>query len=211
MPETQTVHVVDDDAAARDSLQFLLESARLKVETHDSAGAFFARLPSLSPGCIITDVRMPGLSGIDLLKHIHNKPSPIPVIVITGHGDVALAVEAMKHGAVDFFEKPFDDERLLAAVRSALNSRFTSRQTEAEKTAILAKAAALTPRERQVLDGLVAGRANKQIAFDLSISPRTVEIYRANVMSKMDVTSLSELVKITLTAGLIESSARHSI
>lgn len=207
MPEKSTVHVIDDDEAARQSLEFLLKSAKLDVRAHESASSFLEALPGLHPGCIITDVRMPGLSGIDLLKRLKSMPDPIPVIVITGHGDVPLAVEAMKHGAADFLEKPFDDELLLSAVRSALNRLEKDHKREAERTETLDKLATLSNRERQVLEGLVAGNANKIIAFHLAISPRTVEIYRANVMSKMSAASLSDLVRKALIAGILDNSS----
>lgn len=208
MPDDATVHVIDDDEAVRQSLEFLLKGAKLPVETHESANAFLAALPRLtpSPGCVITDIRMPGISGIDLLKQLRQLPQPVPVIVITGHGDVPLAVTAMKYGAVDFLEKPFDDDVLLRAVQTALDRRQKDGRREAERAAALDKLAALTARERQVLDGLVAGKPNKAIAHDLAISPRTVEIYRANVMSKTDAASLSDLVRMALSAGLLESA-----
>jgi two-component system response regulator FixJ len=148
---------------------------------------------------------MPGMTGIELLQHLQEKSVPMPVIVITGHGDVPLAVEAMKSGAADFIEKPFDDEILLAAVHSALNRQESARREDTEKERIASKLAALSQRERQVLDGLIAGHANKVIAYDLGISPRTVEIYRANVMTKMEAASLSELVRMALTAGVLDS------
>lgn len=206
MPDDATVHVIDDDEAVRQSLEFLLKGAKLPVETHESATAFLAALPQLTPGpgCVITDIRMPGISGIDLLKQLRQLPQPVPVIVITGHGDVPLAVTAMKYGAADFLEKPFDDDVLLRAVQAALDRRQKDGRREAERAAALDKLAALTARERQVLDGLVAGKPNKAIAHDLAISPRTVEIYRANVMSKTDAASLSDLVRMALSAGLLE-------
>jgi two-component system response regulator FixJ len=207
MPEKSTVHVVDDDDAARESLAYLLASAKIKVQTHESAVAFLEALPTLSPGCLITDVRMPGLSGIDLLKHL-KKTTTIPVIVITGHGDVPLAVEAMKIGAVDFLEKPFDDERLIASVRSALNARETAEKYGAKRADLLERLATLSHRERQVLEGLVAGNPNKTIASELAISPRTVEIYRAHVMTKMQAASLPDLVRMAIIAGILDTTVR---
>jgi two-component system, LuxR family, response regulator FixJ len=198
------VHVIDDDEASRQSLAFLLQTAKIGVQTHSSATIFLDQLPSLITQCIITDVRMPGLSGIDLLRRLRELNVATPVIVITGHGDVPLAVEAMKIGAVDFFEKPFDDEALLASVRSALRQQEGDRRRDMERAEIDSKVAALSNRERDVLAGLVAGRANKQIAYDLGISPRTVEIYRANVMNKMQAGSLSELVRMALVAGMVD-------
>ena len=206
MPEKSIIHIIDDDESVRQSLEFLLKSAKLDVRAHDSASAFLDALPNLNPACVITDVRMPGLSGIELLKRLKTSANSIPVIVITGHGDVPLAVEAMKHGAVDFLEKPFDDELLLKTVHSALNRLEKDAKRESERAEILDKLATLSNRERQVLEGLVAGDANKVIAFNLTISPRTVEIYRANVMSKMAAASLSDLVRKALVAGILDNS-----
>ena len=198
-------HVIDDDQAVRESIEFLLRSARLTVKTYETASAFLAVAPTIGSGCVITDVRMPGMSGIDLLRRLKEMGIGLPVIVITGHGDVPLAVEAMKFGAVDFLEKPFNDDVLLASVRSALDRSEASAQLETERAEIRARIAALTNREHEVLDGLVAGHPNKIIAFDLKISPRTVEIYRANVMTKMKAASLSELVRMALVAGAMKS------
>lgn len=201
MSTERRVHVIDDDDAARDSLAFLFESADIAVATYASAGAFLAVAPGLSDGCIITDVRMPEINGIELLKRLKAQAITLPVIVITGHADIALAVEAMKSGAVDFMEKPFDDEAMLRAVRSAFDRHGTTREQGQERAAIRQRLAALSNREQQVLEGLVAGHANKRIAHDLDISPRTVEIYRAHVMTKMGASSLSELVRMALVVG----------
>jgi two-component system response regulator FixJ len=198
------VYVIDDDDAVRQSLEFLLKTAGVSVRGFDSAKAFLDVLPAIKSGCIITDVRMPEITGIDLLRHLKESGLDIPVIVITGHGDISLAVEAMKIGAVDFLEKPFDDDLLLAAVRSALNTEAGAARHKAEIADIHDKLAALSNRERQVLEGLVAGKANKVIAFDLGISPRTVEIYRANLMTKMSANSLSDLVRMAMTAGILD-------
>jgi two-component system, LuxR family, response regulator FixJ len=203
LPETGIVHVIDDDDAARESLTFLLRTARIEVQTYPSAAAFLAALPTTESGCIVTDVRMPGVSGIDLLRQLNELKIVVPVIVITGHGDVPLAVEAMKAGAVDFLEKPFDGEMMLASVRSALKLQHGEKKRRSERAEIESKLAALSSRERDVLDGLVAGHANKQIAFDLGISPRTVEVYRANLMTKMQASSLSELVRMAITAEIL--------
>ena len=199
------VHVIDDDDALRDSLCFLLRAARIDVASHASATAFLEAMPGVTLGCVITDVRMPGMSGIDLLRRLKELKVAVPVIIMTGHGDVPLAVEAMKVGAADFLEKPFDDEVLLASVRTALQQRDGETRRHVERAEIEAKLAALSNRERDVLGGLVAGRANKQIAFDLGISPRTVEIYRANLMNKMQAGSLSDLVRMALTVGMVDS------
>ena len=202
MPTEAIVHVIDDDEAARESLEFLLRSAKLQVRTYESAKAFLQNLSSVKTGCILTDVRMPDVSGIDLLRKLCEMEFGIPVIVITGHGDVSLAVEAMRIGAVDFLEKPYDDEALLASVRSALSQGDKGVTQSREKAELHERLATLSSREREVLQGLVAGQPNKIIAFNLSISPRTVEIYRANVMTKMKAGSLSELVRMTLIAGI---------
>jgi two-component system response regulator FixJ len=203
--ESDVVHVIDDDEASRQSLAFLLESAQIGVRTYASATMFLDLVTGMSAGCIVTDVRMPGMSGIDLLRRLKELGIEVPVIVITGHGDVPLAVEAMKIGAADFLEKPFDDEVLLASVRSALRQHDGEKKRHSERSEIDSRLAALSNRERDVLTGLVAGRANKQIAYDLGISPRTVEIYRANLMNKMHAGSLSELVRMALIAGMLES------
>ena len=195
------VHVIDDDAAVRDSLAFLLETADLTVRTYASAVEFLDAAPSMTHGCIVTDVRMPEMSGVDLARRLKELGVPDPVIVITGHADVPLAVEAMKVGVVDFIEKPFDDEVILAAIRAALERSDRDQEGSAERGRIAERLAALSGREREVLDGLVAGHANKVIAYDLGISARTVEVYRANVMTKMGASSLSELVRMALVAG----------
>jgi two-component system response regulator FixJ len=206
MPSDQTVHVIDDDDAARDSLAFLFRTADVDARTYASATEFLAAAPSLTGGCVVTDVRMPQMDGLELLRRLRALDLALPVIVMTGHGDIPLAVEAMKAGAIDFFEKPFSDDAMLAAVRRALGRRRDDRAREAERDAVKERLASLSARERQVLEGLVAGKPNKTIAFDLGISARTVEIYRANVMTKMDAASLSELVRMALGAGILGSS-----
>ena len=192
------VHVIDDDEAMRDSLSFLLRSADFDVKTYPSAKAFIEILARGIQGCVITDVRMPEMSGIDLLRHLRDASITLPVIVITGHGDIQLAVEAMKTGAVEFLEKPFDDERVLGAVRAALTVSRIDDERANMRSEVTERLAGLSQRERQVLEGLVAGLPNKAIAHDLGISPRTVEVYRANVMTKMQAGSLSELVRLAL-------------
>jgi len=199
------VHVIDDDEAIRESLSFLFGTVGLEVRTYESGAVFLTALPGVNAGCIVTDVRMPGISGVDLLHRLRELGVQMPVIVITGHGDVQLAVEAMKIGARDFIEKPFDDELILGAVRTALNDVGRKAQHDAERSALLERRASLTNRERDVLQGLVAGKPNKIVAYDLGISPRTVEIYRANVMTKMGAGSLSALVRMALIAGILES------
>ena len=201
----RVVHVIDDDEGLRESLAFLLCSAELEVRSFDSAKVFLEKLPDAVPGCVVTDVRMPDMSGIELLRRLKELKIGVPVIVITGHGDIALAVEAMKMGAADFFEKPFDDDLLLASVRAALRQQADQTKRGAERAEIEHRIATLSPREKDVLAGLIEGRANKQIAFDLGISPRTVEIYRANLMNKMKADSLSDLVRMALLVEMLGS------
>jgi two-component system response regulator FixJ len=201
----RAVHIIDDDEGLRESLAFLLRAAQLEVRSFDSAKTFLDALPDASVGCVITDIRMPDMSGIELLRRLKELKVGIPVIVITGHGDVALAVEAMKIGAADFFEKPFDDDLLVASVRAALRQQEDQTKRGVERAEIEHRISTLSPREKDVLAGLVEGRANKQIAFDLGISPRTVEIYRANLMNKMQANSLSDLVRMALLADMLSS------
>jgi len=205
MQPEATIYVIDDDDAVRQSIEFLLKTVRINVASFESAKAFFEVLPEINYGCIVTDVRMPEITGIDLLRRVREVKPDLPVIVITGHGDVPLAVEAMKLGAADFLEKPFDDDLLIASVRSALDQGADAAKRNAEVADINDKLAGLSNRERQVLEGLVAGKPNKVIAFDLGISPRTVEIYRANLMTKMSANSLSDLVRMAMVAGILES------
>lgn len=208
MQPEPVIYVIDDDEAVRQSLEFLLKTAGMTVRGFDSAKSFLDVLPEIRSGCIVTDVRMPDITGIDLLRRIKELGVDIPVIVITGHGDISLAVEAMKIGAVDFLEKPFDDDTLIDAVRGSLDRTADTAQRNADLTEIHDRLAALSNRERQVLEGLVAGKANKVIAFDLGISPRTVEIYRANLMTKMAANSLSDLVRMAMVAGILEDSGK---
>jgi two-component system response regulator FixJ len=192
------VHVIDDDAAVRDSIAFLLETADLKVRTYDSAVAFLAARDRPA-GCVVTDVRMPDMTGIELARRLRDGGSGEPVIIITGHADVPLAIEAMRAGVVDFIEKPFDDEVLLASIHRVMDAAGQASSADSERRELAARLDSLSPRERDVLQGLVRGHANKVIAYDLGISPRTVEVYRANLMSKMQAGSLSELVRMFLT------------
>jgi len=204
MPDRGRVYVIDDDEAMRDSLNFLLDSANYKVTLFETALAFLDALPSLEFGCVVSDVRMPGLDGIELLKRMKAGNSTFPILIMTGHGDVPLAVEAMKLGAVDFLEKPFEDDRLVAMIETAIHRAEPAAKNEALTQEIAARIATLSPRERQVMDGLIAGLSNKLIARDYDISPRTIEVYRANVMTKMHANSLSELVRLAMRAGLLK-------
>jgi two-component system response regulator FixJ len=197
------VHVIDDDEAMRESIAFLLDSAGVASRTYESAVAFLAKLDDESlAGCVVTDVRMPDMNGIELVRRLKERGSRLPVIVITGHGDVPLAVEAMKAGVIDFLEKPFDDESLLSAARSALATGGASSHAAEERRRFQTMLASLSPRERDVLTGVLAGKQNKVIAHDLGISARTVEVYRANVMTKTNAGSLSELIRMALLAEL---------
>ncbi|RVA07695.1 response regulator transcription factor FixJ [Mesorhizobium sp. M7A.F.Ca.US.002.01.1.1] len=198
MADSDLVHVVDDDVDVRKSLGFLLATADFAVRLHESATAFLSTATSSLDGCIVTDVRMPGIDGIEFLRQLRAGGHTIPVIVMTGHADVALAVQAMKEGASDFIEKPFDDEMLIGAIRSALANRNQANAAHPQSSDIRTRLGTLSERERQVLDGLVSGLPNKTIAYDLGISPRTVEIHRANVMSKMGAGRLSHLVRMAL-------------
>lgn len=198
MANEPVVHVVDDDAAIRDSLAFLLDTAGLVPRTYDSASALLKQADRLEPGCIVTDVRMPEMNGLEMVRRLSAMGVRHPVIVMTGHADVPLAIEAVRAGVKDFIEKPFDDEALLASIQTALADQAGITRQEGPDAEVAERLASLSARERQVLDGLVAGHANKVIAYDLEISPRTVEVYRANVMTKMKARSLSELVRMTI-------------
>ncbi len=201
MADSLIVHIVDDDESVRQSLAFLLSTAGMVVRLYESAAAFLEAPDNIQEGCLITDVRMPDMTGIELLHELKVRSISLPTIVITGHGDIPLAVEAMKCGAIDFIEKPFDEEAIIRAVQSA-KERVDKRTRESEgEAALAAKLTSLSRRERQVLDGLVAGDLNKTIAHNLGISPRTVEVYRAHLMTKMQAKSLSDLVRMALSAG----------
>ena len=201
MPTEGVVHIVDDDPAVRNSLRFLLRTSGYEAATYASGPELLSQAGELRPGCVLTDVRMPEMNGIELVRRLKELGVPNPVIVMTGHADVPLAVEAMRAGVVDFIEKPFDDEALLTSIQSAMAQNAASAGEDAEIGDIRSRLEQLTARERQVLEGLVAGQANKAIAYDLEISPRTVEVYRANVMTKMKARSLSELVRMRLLVG----------
>jgi two-component system response regulator FixJ len=204
MSDRGKVYVIDDDEAMRDSLDFLLGSADFHVTLFESAHHFLDAVSSIDFGCVVSDVRMPGIDGIELLKRMKASHSAFPVVIMTGHGDVPLAVEAMKLGAVDFLEKPFEDERLIGMIDAALRQAESSARSEAATLDIATRIATLSPRERQVMDGLIAGLSNKLIAREYDISPRTIEVYRANVMTKMQAGSLSELVRLAMRAGALK-------
>jgi two-component system response regulator FixJ len=211
MADDACIHVIDDDAAVRGSLTFLFEAAGFPVQSYGSAAAFLDAVATLGAGCVLTDVRMPDFDGLALQRRLTELGVAMPVIVMTGHADVPIAVQALKEGAFDFIEKPFDDERLLAAVRGALEAGRQRWGKAAELEAVTTRLASLTPREREVLDGLVAGNPNKTIAYDLGTSPRTIEVHRARVMEKMQARSLAELVRMVLAidrAGAPRKSPR---
>ncbi|MDP4538511.1 response regulator FixJ [Qipengyuania sp. DY56-A-20] len=194
------VYVIDDDEGARHSLEFLLDVAEIRVRSFASADAFLQSSPPLTGACVVTDVRMPGTSGVELAAKLKQRDAAVPVIVITGHADVPLAIQAMKAGAADFIEKPFDDETILSSIRKSLAEKTGDDQLQAERNEVIERIELLSAREREVVDGLVAGKANKVIAFDLEISPRTVEVYRANAMMKMQAKTLSDLVRMMTIA-----------
>lgn len=198
------VYVIDDDEAMRESLDFMLSASDYRVTLFDSARNFLDNLAGLEFGCVVSDVRMPEIDGIELLKRLKAGATRLPVVIMTGHGDVPLAVEAMKLGAADFLEKPFEDERLIGMIDAALRKSEPDLKSDALTTEIQSRMATLSPRERQVMDGLVAGLSNKMIAMEYEISPRTIEVYRANVMTKMQAGSLSELVRLALRAGVFK-------
>lgn len=198
------IHVIDDDDEVRSSLAFLLASAGFETALHDSAASFLDALPRIDAGCVVTDVRMPRMSGIDLLKRLRQQGTSLPVIVMTGHGDLSLAVEAMKAGAFDFLEKPFDGETLLASVQVALGGRRPRARPDDEEREYRRRFRTLSERERAVLAGLVAGQSNTAIAQALGVSSRLVEIDRAQVMTRMNAASLSKLVRMTMIIGAVD-------
>jgi FixJ family two-component response regulator len=192
------VFVVDDDPAMRDSLRWLIESTGLQVETFADAQTFLARIRPELPGCLVLDVRMPGMSGLDLQAELARRGIGLPTIVVTGHAEVAMAVRAVKAGAIDFIEKPFSDQLLLDRVRQGIEMDRRERDGRSRRAEVLRRMSLLTQREREVLDLVVAGRANKEIAAELRLSPKTVEVHRAHVMEKMQASSVAELVRLTL-------------
>ena len=200
---SKAIYVVDDDDAVRDSVALTAELAGYAAHSYASAGDFLATAPSLPEGCLVLDVRMPEMDGLELLDALAEHRPKFPTIVVTGHGDIAIAVRAMKAGAVDFIEKPFTKEALLACIDAAF-ARSEAAQTKDDLSiAAASRLANLSKRERQVLEGLVAGHANKVIAGHLTVSPRTVEVYRARLMDKMQAKSLAELVRLALVGGIV--------
>ncbi len=193
------VFVVDDDPAMRDSLRWLIESTGLHVETFADAHTFLARIRPDVSGCLVLDVRMPGMSGLDLQAELGRRGISLPTIVVTGHAEVPLAVRAVKAGAIDFIEKPFSDQLLLDRVRQGIDMDRRGREAHALRAEVLRRLGLLTQREREVLDLVIAGRANKEIAAALGLSPKTVEVHRARVMEKMQASSVAELVRLTLS------------
>jgi two-component system response regulator FixJ len=206
MPADRTVYIIDDDAAVRRSLVRLFRSAGIDAATYEAASAVLDDAPRLSSGCILLDLQMPGMDGITLLRRLGELGVRLPVIVVTGHGDVPTAVSAMKAGAIDFIEKPIDDELLLAAVDAALaETKPIARAREAARAAELIER--LSPRERQVLDAIAIGRPNKLIAYDLGISVRTVEVHRAHMQERLGVRNIAEAIRISLMAALVASGS----
>jgi two-component system response regulator FixJ len=201
MGMSDLVHVIDDDEGLREALAFLLDVHGLDASFYASANAFLEALP-VADGCVLTDIRMPGLTGLELVRELRARGATFPVVVMTGHGDIPLAVEAMKAGVLDFIEKPFEDEHLIGSIRAALATLGATPTPDAARLAAEARLSDLSPRERDVLAGVVEGKLNKQIAFELEISPRTVEIYRANLMAKTGARNVAELMRIALAAGL---------
>lgn len=198
--EERLVHLVDDDEAVRRSAGFMLKTSGFLVRSFESGDALLKNASSLDPGCILLDIRMPGMDGLDVQAALKERGIGLPVIIMTGHGDVTLAVQAMKAGAVDFIEKPFEKAVLLGAIEQAFDRLKRSAASKERAKEAEVRLQALTPREREVLDGLAQGLPNKTIAYDLGISPRTVEIHRANLMTKLEVRSLSEALRIAFAA-----------
>jgi two-component system, LuxR family, response regulator FixJ len=197
-----TVFVVDDDPAMQRSLRWLIESVGLRVTTYGTAEQFLAEYDRQRPGCLVLDVRMPGMSGLDLQDELARRDVSIPTIVLTGHAEVAMAVRAVKAGAVDFLEKPFSHQQLLDRIRQAVEIDRQVREASSRRAGVLERVRHLTAREREVMELVVAGKANKEIAAELGLSPKTVEVHRAHVMEKMNVESLAELIRVALLAGV---------
>jgi len=193
-----TVFVVDDDEPVRDAIGMLLDTVDLPHECYDSATAFLEDYATQRTGCLVLDIRMPGMSGLELQDHLQTENDPLPIIFITGHGDIPMAVEAMKKGALDFIRKPFRDQELLDRIQEALNHDAENRENHADLEAVRSRAGNLTPREKEVFERVAEGQANKVVAIDLEISERTVEIHRSQVMQKMEAKNLADLVKMKI-------------
>ncbi|WP_157216055.1 response regulator transcription factor [Flavisphingomonas formosensis] len=202
MTTKRLIHIVDDEEAIRRSASFMLKTSGFAVETWPSGTAFLKEARSAEPGCVLLDIRMPEMDGLEVQQAMAERGVALPVIILTGHGDVGIAVRAMKAGAVDFLEKPFEKAQLLAAIDAAFDRLQAADKQAARAADATVLLGALTPRERDVLDGLARGLPNKTIAYDLGISPRTVEVHRANLMQKLEVRSLSDALRIAFAAGL---------
>jgi two-component system, LuxR family, response regulator FixJ len=201
MNDRRLVHIIDDEESVRNSIGFMLQTTGYAVRTWPSGVAFLRELRNAEPGCILLDIRMPEMDGLQVQQHLNDRGAPMPVIVLTGHGDVNIAVKAMRNGAIDFLEKPFEADQLLSAIETAFERSSdgdSANRTDVARTQL----ASLSAREREVLDGLAAGFPNKTIAYDLGISPRTVEVHRANLMQKLGARSLSEALRVTFTAEM---------
>ncbi len=209
MPQADNlvVHVIDDDDGVRDALTLLLTEAGFSVRSYRTGTEFLAAMPTVAPGCIVTDIRMPGIDGLELQQKLRESKSTLPIIFITGHGDVPMAVRALRAGALDFIEKPFDESALIEAVRAAMRAGERAHDSSLAASEVQVRIDSLTPREREVLDCLVVGRPNKITAFELGMSVRTVEVHRARIMQKMNARSLSELVRLVLGAKQGAASA----
>lgn len=208
--DKQTVFIVDDDAAVRDSLRMLIASVGHSVEVFSSGQEFLEAYGDDRPGCLVLDIRMPGMSGLDLQERLSERGSILPIIFITGHGDIPMAVEAMRGGAVDFLQKPFRDQELIDRINEALDKDRADRDMLGQRKVIVDRMGQLTPREREVMSLVTSGRANKQIAHDLNLSQRTVEVHRARVMEKMRARSLAHLVRMAVAVEELVEPAAHS-
>lgn len=202
MPPTRTIHIVDDEESIRRSLSFMLKTSGFQVSTHPSGVEFLKAVKSAEPGCILLDIRMPEMDGLEVQAVLAKRGITMPVIVLTGHGDISIAVRAMRAGAVDFLEKPFEKAKLIAAITEGFARLDDSSARSEQSSEAAVRIAGLTARERDVLEGLAKGLPNKTIAYDLGISARTVEVHRANLMAKLGATSLSDVLRIAFAAGL---------
>ena len=202
MTDEQLIHIVDDEESVRKSASFLLRTSGFETRTYPSGTAFLREAETAPPGCILLDIRMPEMDGLEVQRELNARRVAMPVIVLTGHGDIGIAVQAMKAGAVDFLEKPFEKEHLLEAIAAAFARMAEDEDSGAAQRAAQMRVDALSPREQDVLRGLVRGHPNKTIAYDLGISPRTIEVHRANLMGKLKARSLSEALRIAFAAGL---------